>query len=185
MTGLYNIHIEGVEQTIRTLKKCNLEVYNETIETVRGAMDQAKTLAVASYPTQPLKGWQYQKAKNPVPPKPFPFYNANQARKGVQTIVNKKTSRARGSYKIAALRQANAGGVVYDMAGSKTAGKGLNGRIFINKLTATAGRASRVMWPAVRAKQALIVQTIASATRRATTTLNKEMKYNFRKGRFE
>ena len=185
MSGLYSIHIDGIEQTIKTLKKTNQEVFNATIESIRGAMTEAQNLARASYPTTPLQGWNYRKAKAPIPPKPFPHYNAGEVRKGVEVVVNKKTGKSRASYKLAALRQKNAGGIVFDMAGSKTEGEGINGRRFIRQLTANYGRASRVMWPAVRAKRALIEATIVLASRKATTTLNRELKYNFRKGRFE
>lgn len=164
--------IEGMDKTLRDLKSFDKELHNKIVDDIRSVMNAAASLAKAKYPVQPLRGWQSKPAVKPVPPKSFPYYNKAEVDKGIEVIVGKKSSKSRRSYKVAALRQNNAGGVVYDMTGSS--GKTGAGRSqqFIQNITANGGRASRVMWPAVRAKEPQIIATIVASQKKAETALN-------------
>lgn len=164
--------IEGMDRTLRDLKSFDKELHNKIVDDIRTAMNAAASLAKAKFPVKPLRGWQSKPALKPIEPKAFPYYNKAEADKGIEVIVGKKSSKSRRSYKVAALRQNNAGAMVYDLAGSS--GKTGAGRSaqFIQEITANGGRASRVMWPAVRAKEPQIIATIVASQKKAETALN-------------
>lgn len=166
--ALFNIDVKNVDKTMRQLKKLDSTTYNETLDTIKGAMNKAQTSARVRYPANTeIRGWVSKKGNNK-----FPHYNQKQAVSGVKTVINKKTGKSKASYKIAALVQKNAGGVIYDMAGSKTAGKGRAGIQFIGLLTSLGGKASRVMWPAVRQNQTVIISAVKTATAKAERIIN-------------
>jgi hypothetical protein len=167
--------IEGMDKTLRDLKSFDKDLHNEIVGNIKTAMNAAASLAKAKFPPKPMRGWQSKPAVKPIPPKAFPHYNKAQVDKGIEVIVGKKSSKSKRSYKVAALRQNNAGAMVYDLAGSSgKTGKGRSAQ-FIQNITATGGRASRVMWPAVRAKESQIIATIVDSQKKAETALNNVM----------
>lgn len=170
-----SIRIEGVESTIKELRKTDTAIYNETIKSIKTEMVRAQGVARAGYPIKPLSNWRSGELKRPTASrskKPFPPYDVRAARASVEVIVGKKSSKSKTSWKVAALRQKDAGGVVFDMAGSATGGKGKSGPVFIGLMNANFSRASRVMWPAVKLSQPAIVKSIDTATKKAATYLN-------------
>lgn len=171
--GLIEIgRIEGMDRTLRDLKRFDVELHNQIIDDIRTVMNGAVALIKAKYPTVAMRGWSSKPAVKPIPKRAFPHYNKAEVDQGIEVIVGKKSGKSKRTYKVAAVRQMNAGGAVYDMAGSS--GKTGAGRSaqFISNLTANGGRASRVMWPAVRAKQPEIVATIVASQKKAETALN-------------
>ena len=163
--------IEGMDKTLRKLRQFDIELHKEIIGDIRSAMNSAASLASASYPAVAMRGWQSTPAKKPIG-KPFPHYNQKQAQSGIEVVVGKKTGKHKSTYKVAALRQNNAGGMIYDMAGSANKNKARNAQQFMNNLRSSGGRASRVMWPAVRAKEPAIVAVIIGAQKKAETAMN-------------
>lgn len=170
--SIISIRVEGVESTLRELKRTDTAIYNESIKTIKSTMERAANLARAKYPPQPLSGWVRSTSISRNPPAEFPIYNANRARAGIQPLVMKKSSKSRSSFKVAALRQSDPAGVIFDMAGSRSSGKGEKGAHFISTLVSRTGRASRAMWPAVRANQPAIIAAIDEASKKAATYLN-------------
>ena len=168
--GTSGVHIEGVDKTLKALRKLDVEVFNALVSQIRGPMETAASRARSRFPAnrEAASGWQSRKAKNPVPPKAFPYYNQALAQKGVRAVVNKKTGKSRRSYKLAALVQKNAGAVVYDMAKQSE-------NNFAATLTAFGGQPSRVMWPTMRSMQSSIVSAITSAVRKAERIVDKSM----------
>jgi len=172
--ALFSIDVKNVDKTMRELKKLDVTTYNETLGTIKVAMAKAQSSARVRYPSSTeFRGWVSKKGNNK-----FPHYNQRQAISGVKTVINKKTGKSKKSYKIAALVQKNAGGVIYDMAGSKTSGKGRAGKQFIALLTATGGKASRVMWPAVRQNQTVVIAAVKTAVAQSERIINgKQSKF--------
>ena len=172
--ALFSIYVQNVDKTMRELKKVDVETYNASITTIQGAMSKAQTSARVRYPDSgyntadgQMRGWVNKKGTGK-----FPHYNQRQAMAGVKTVVNKKTSKSKSSYRIAALVQRNAGGVIYDMAGSKTNGNGRAGVQFVGLLTKIGNKASRVMWPAVCQNQNAVISAIKEATAKAERIVN-------------
>lgn len=167
----FNVSVTGVDKTMSRLKRLDKDTYNLTIATIQGAMNKAQTSAKVKYPpSKTLRGWVDKKRTGS-----FPHYNQRQAIGGIKVVVNKKTGKSRKSYKIASLVQKNAGGVIFDMAGSKTTGKGRAGKQFIGLLTELSGRASRIMWPAVRQHESAITATVMQAVVKAERLVNADL----------
>ena len=175
MTVTYSIRIEGVESTLKTLGQVDKELLNKIKAEVKDEVDKAAVIAKAGYPSgRAIRNWNNKPTIKPKSGSGFPNYDYNKARAGVKSVVAKKTASSKKSWKIAALQQKNAGGVIFDMAGSKSPGNG-SGVYFVSKLTGEYGRASRIMWPAMRAKQASIVNSIQKGVNKAATELSLRM----------
>lgn len=163
------VTIEGVQKTLRDLKKYAPDLHKEITDSIKGTMDQAANIARAKYALQPMEGWGYP--RKTIQRTAFPVFSQAKAQKGVQVIVNKKSSKGKGSYKVAALRQNDGGGVIMDMAGSATDGTGVHGQQFVSNLR-RYGKASRIMWPAVKGVTPAIQAVVLKASRDAETTIN-------------
>lgn len=159
--GTAGIYVEGVEKTLKALRKLEPELFEKSIQSIRAPMEQAATMARTRYPADryPMTGWGPRKARNPIPPKTFPQYNQNLAQKGISVVVNKRTGKSSRSYKLAALVQKNAGGVIYDMARRSPNNFGSNLMRF--------GAPSRIMWPTMRSMQGALVGAVVKAARKA------------------
>ena len=168
--GNAGVYVEGVQDTLKALRKLDVVLFNESVKTIRSPMERAGSLARSRYPANgnALSGWRTRKARNPVPPNTFPAYRQNQAQQGVKVVVNKKTGKSRRSYKLAALIQRNAGGVVFDMARKSPNNFGPD-------LMAKFGAPSRIMWPSMRAMQGTIVSAIKSAQGKAENVVQAMM----------
>lgn len=173
----FTVNIQGVQKTLSTLKKLDIQAYNQTIGSIQGVVAKAQSSARVRYPDSgyntadgQIRGWINKKGANK-----FPHYNQRQAVAGVKTVVGKRTGKSRYSYRVAALVQRDPGGVIYDMAGSRTDGAGRAGTQFVGLLRTIGGKASRVMWPAVRQNQTAITATIVEATKQAERLTNREL----------
>lgn len=176
-----SIVIEGVERTTKALKQYDAVMYKEFVAEVKTEVEKAKALAQGSYVSgRAIRGWNTKPTMVPVKgARGFPNYNYSKARSGVKVIVGGKTGKSRKTWRIAALQTKDPGGVIYDMAGSKTDGTG-SGISFIAKMRSNYGQASRVMWPSMNAFRPAIVSSIDKGMRKATTTLETMM---FKDGR--
>jgi len=170
------IVIEGVERTTKALKKYDAVMYKEFVAEVKTEVEKAKALAKSSYVSgRAIKGWNNKPTISPIKgARGFPNYDYGKARSGVKAIVGGKTGKSRKTWRIAALQTKDPGGIIYDMAGSKTDGTG-SGVTFIAKMRSNYGQASRVMWPAMNAFRPTIVESINKGMRKATTTLETMM----------
>lgn len=168
--GTSAISVRGVEQTLKALRKLDKELFKESTDTIRSPLESAASIARSRYPSSgnALSGWRASKPKNPVPPKAFPTYRQNQAQQGVKVVVNKRTGKSARSYKVGALLQTNAGGVIFDMARNSPNNFGPD-------LMAKYGAPSRIMWPSMRAMQGAIVAAIKAATGKASNTIQAMM----------
>lgn len=164
--GNAGIRVEGMEQTLKALRKLDSELYKASINNIRSPIEAAQILAQSRYPERPLSGWRTRKAKAPVPPRAFPPYNPSRARQGVKVVVNKRTGKSASTYKLGALVQINAGGAIYDMAKNSP-------NNFSTDLR--GGSPSRIMWPSMRAMQTRIVAAIKKAQTEAEMVIHNMM----------
>lgn len=168
--GVSGVYVEGIEDTLKALRKLDTELFKASVETIRVPLEAAAGIARSKYPPNQgaLSGWRTKAPKKPVPPNAFPIYRQNSAQKGVKVVVNKRTSSRKDSYKIGALLQTNAGGVIFDMAREAP-------NNFGQDLTAKFGSPSRVMWPSMRAMQTAIVASIKLAQGKAENVIQTIM----------
>lgn len=168
--GTSGVYVEGVEKTLKALKKLDLELHKASIESIRAPLEAAAGIARSRYPANKaaLSGWNNQVAKNPKPPRAFPPYRQSSAQKGVKVVVNKRTGKEARSFKVGALIQTNAGGVIFDMARQAPNNFGAD-------LTSKFGSPSRIMWPSMRTMQTSIVAAIKRAQGQAENVIQSMM----------
>jgi len=108
------IEVHGLKSLLGELRKVEPELY-KTIrnDLLNGSNDLVRAVG-ADFPEQPLKNWHStggRKGKSRLPP-----YNAAKASKGIKAVVP-TSGRKSGILRI---EQRDAGGQVYDAAGSKS-----------------------------------------------------------------
>lgn len=168
--GTSGVYVEGIEKTMKALRKLDTELFKASVETIQIPLQAAASLARSKYPAdnQALSGWSRRPAKTPIPPRSFPPYRLTSAQKGVKVVVNKRTGKAAKSYKIGALIQTNAGGVIFDIVRNSP-------NNFGSDLVAKHGGPSRIMWPSMRAMQSSIVAAIKMAQSQAELVIQTLM----------
>ena len=168
--GTSGVYVEGIERTLKALRSLDTEMHKASLDTIRAPLEAAAGIARSKYPANKaaLSGWNNRAAKAPIPPKAFPPYRQNSAQKGVKVVVNKRTGKEARSYKIGALIQTNAGGVIFDMARQAPNNFGAD-------LTSKFGSPSRIMWPSMRAMQTSIVSAIKRAQGQAENVIQAMM----------
>ena len=152
------IEVHGLNELLRELRKYEPALY-KTIrdELVNGA--QPLTSAVGDdFPEKPLKYWHTSgerrgKAR-------MPAYNAGKARRGVKAVVV-RGGRSKG---VLRLEQRDAGGQVYDAAGSKSMSRFVKN---LDKHAPTKSKPpksrSRLMYSSVAANMGLVEDDILKA----------------------
>jgi hypothetical protein len=74
------------------------------------------------------------------------------------------------------LRQKNAAGAIYDMAGRRSSGSTDAGRVFIRVLNQRGGPASRTMWPGAEEAMPVVVRQVEAAIDDMMVVLNEELR---------
>jgi len=167
--GTSAIRVQGVQQVLDALRKVDKELFKESVDMIRSPLQAAEMIARSRYPAdrQPMQGWSHRPPKKPVPPKAFPHYSQKRAQQGIKVVVAKRTGKSARSYKVGALLQTNAGGVIFDMARNSE-------NNFASNLM-RLGTPSRIMWPSMRAMQTAIVAAIHQASKKAANHVQAMM----------
>ena len=134
------LQVEGVAEVLRALGKVNPELKKATIKRMKQAGDPMVNEARSLFPAAtPLSNWGNWRGG----------YDGTAVNRGVKVAY--RGSKVRGSESntipLLTLRQTNAAGAIYDIAGRSSNGNTPSGRAFIAQLR-TNGVASRAMWPA-------------------------------------
>lgn len=171
------VEVDGVAETLKVLNRVLPELKRQTVRNIRAAGQPAIEAVRQLIPTaSPLSGWaQY----NWTTPRGYNIgsYNAAKARAGVK--VQFRGSKVRGAadpntIPLLRLRQTDAAGAAYDMAGRISSGKGPNGRQFIQVLTSRDGHPSRTMWPGAERAMPVVTRQVEAAVDDMMKTINKE-----------
>lgn len=121
MSGI-SVKVYGLKETIRHLQRYDKEMYEQIkVKFVTSAQPLATKIGQA-FPEKPLKNWHTKggrKGKSRMPP-----YEADGARRGVKPVLalsgrRSKAMSERQEVGILRIQQMNAGGQVFDTAGSK------------------------------------------------------------------
>lgn len=158
------VEIEGVKETLRTLRKLDPEMRKEFNRNARTVAKPAVDAAKGKYTRLPLSGFRrrWTVRGRELSPKTIGRF-----RSGVTFKID--TSKKRES--VFTVRQVNALAEIYDMAGRRTPGNQLDRSLTI----AGWGSPSRVMWPAVESKARDIQAAIAELVDAANETINREL----------
>lgn len=161
--------IEGVKATLNELRYLDRTLYGEITKAIKEPLKQKVANPVAQqFPSnsEVLSRWVVREGKTTSKSRTgsqrLPAYDAASARKGVGVVVGgrKKVDVLTGTttHPIAKIRQKDAGGSVYDMAGAANP----SSRFVQNLKTKSGKTASREMWRGVESRYPVIEGEIRS-----------------------
>jgi len=123
-----DIDVTGLNETLLELKRYEASLYKTIRKELVDATKPLVAKVAAGFPLKPLENWRSSGARSAKVYKlkdgkvrksvNFPTYDGGKARKGVDAIAGGDRSMRRSQHQILRVRQMNAGGAVYDSAGS-------------------------------------------------------------------
>ena len=165
-----SIEVNGVADAIKILQRVNPELKKQTVKSMKAAAAPVEEAARRLVPdVRPLSGWTSWKGG-------FDPVKVRRAIKVAFRGTKVRDSRDPNKIPLLTLRQKNAAGAIYDMAGRRSSGSTDAGRVFIRELTNRGGPASRTMWPGAEAGMPAVVKQVEEAIDDMMVALNKELK---------
>ena len=173
------IVLVGVKETLKALQDFDKSAVKEFNKVVNSELAGAKKDAqgfVESDP--PLSGWNTQPARNPRSrgAAGWPAWDQSIIKSGISATKAEGKVRKDYTTSAGALKNRSAAGVIYELAGRKTKGKGT----FIKNLEGQVGSASRLIWKSVDKNKNRIEKNIDKALKEAKTKLQSNL--NKRRG---
>ena len=170
-----SLQVEGVAEVLRALGKVNPELKKATVKAMKQAGDpmvnEARSLLPTASPLSNWGNWTTPKGRVIGP------YDPAKARRGVRVAY--RGSKVRGSDKnvipLLTLRQLDAAGTIFDMAGRASNGTSPQGRAFIEQLR-SYGVASRAMWPAAERNMPEVVAAVEVAINDMSAQIEEMMR---------
>lgn len=145
------IDVVGVKETLAELRKYDKELYAKIADGLKGIAQPLAAQVGRSFPMiSPLQRWHIGGKR--VGKARMPAYNPSAAASGVKPIVYSGNRFVGKNVGILRLQQMNAGGQVFDGAGSATPAAGFVQNLDKHRVTKSAGRGfrSRVMYGATK-----------------------------------
>ena len=144
----------GLEQTLKDLKEFDKKANLEFRRVINSELDRIKQEALALVPELPLTGWN---TKPPVHPHKgvrggagWPEWNPAKVRAGI--TVTKAEGKAWSSdytTNAGALKNSDAAGMIFELAGFKSKGDTPSGKAMIDRLEHDYGKGRRLVFRAV------------------------------------
>jgi hypothetical protein len=164
--------VNGLAEALKALQKVDPELRKETVKGMKKAAQPIESAARSLVPDQkPLTNWYGWKGG----------YDAGAIRKAIKVAFRggKVKGMAGDVFPLLTLRQTNAAGAIFDIAGRSFPGRGSEGQArgaaMVAKLDQVA-RASRSMWPAVERNMnevtSALEDVIGTVSKRITEELN-------------
>jgi hypothetical protein len=181
---MIKVDVYGVRETLAELRKYEVETFKRIKADLIQSAKPAADAVGSKFPDEPLLNWHSSggrlASKSNLPP-----YNASSARRKVKVVVSTKKPRGQNQYGLIRLQQMDAGGQVYDSAGSATiGGRGAGasaGQKFISNLdkrgTKSQGNGfrSRIMYPQTEKNLPLIEKAIEVSIRKIDGEVQKRL----------
>jgi hypothetical protein len=161
------VQVVGVGQALQELYKYERTVYKEIANRMAIQANPIAAKVGIEYPHKALTRWKAHRPlyrRNPTS-KPFPIYDGSAIRTGIRPKVRARRPR-NGVYNILRLEQSQAGGAVFDSAGSKTANQFVHN---LDTYSPVPGRSqvgkarSRVLYKAVEKNQPMAEEVVRRA----------------------
>jgi len=165
-----SIEVNGVADAIKVLNSVNPELKKQVVKNMKAAAQPVEESARRLVPAvRPLSGWVGWKGG----------FDPKAVRRGIKVAF--RAGKVRGArdpnnIPLLTLRQKNAAGAIYDMAGRRSNGKTDAGRQFISVLNQRGGPASRTMWPGAEDAMPVVVRQVEAAIDDMMVVLNKELR---------
>ena len=144
----------GLEQTLASLKEFDKQANLEFRRVINSELDRIKAEALMLVPELPLRNWNTQPAKHPHKDvrggAGWPAWNPAKVRAGI--TVTKAEGKAWSSdytTNAGALKNSDAAGMIFELAGFKSKGDTPSGKAMIDRLEHDYGKGRRLVFRAV------------------------------------
>jgi hypothetical protein len=178
------VDVYGVRETLAELRKYQFETFKRIKADLIQSAQPAADAVGSKFPDEPLMNWHTSggrlSSKSRLPP-----YNGATAKRKVKPVVSTKKPRGMNQYGLIRLQQMDAGGQVYDSAGSVTkAGRGPEasaGQKFVANLDKRSKQSSgskyrsRVMYPQTKKNLPLIEKAVEVSIRKIDGEVQKRL----------
>lgn len=178
------VDVYGVRETLAELRKYEVETFRTIKDDL---LISAKPVADAvgrAFPDEPLMNWHTSGGRLESKSN-FPPYNGSSAKRKVKVVISTKKPRGTNQYGLIRLQQMDAGGQVYDSAGSVTSGgqgsMATAGQKFISNLDKVGKKSdgetfrSRIMQPQTKKNLPLIEKAIEISIRKIDGEVQKRL----------
>jgi hypothetical protein len=164
-------NVKGLQQVLRELRKFNPDLLKELREDLK---DQAQPIikdAGRRMPERAARGWASRGRTG---------YSRDRAARGLKVSLraSRRVEGMRGSYAVVEIYQGNAGGAIWDQAGTRGNYKPptQRGAAFVDALTRSSGKPQRGLWPASVGKRKAIAKDFERSIREAERKANARMR---------
>ena len=178
------LDVYGVRETLAELRKYEAETFKRIKTDLIKSAQPAANAVGREFPQEPLMNWHSSGGRLSSKSR-LPAYNASSARSIVKVVVMTKKPRGQAQYGLIRLQQMDAGGQVYDTAGSATTGgRGAGataGQKFVSNLDKVGkqsqgnGFRSRIMYPQTKKNLPLIEKAIEVSIRKIDGEVQKRL----------
>jgi hypothetical protein len=179
-----NVDVYGVRETLAELRKYEKQAYKTITDDLKLSAKPAADAVGREFPSEPLLNWHTSGGRKGKAR--LPQYNGATAKNKVRVAVSTKKPTGIGEHGLIRLQQSDAGGQVYDTAGSNIGaarGSGASaGQKFVAnidkhlKVKTKQGRyRSRVMYPATEKHLPLIEKAVEVSIRKIDGEVQKRL----------
>jgi hypothetical protein len=179
-----NVDVYGVRETLAELRKYEKQAYKTITDDLKLSAKPAAQAVGREFPSEPLLNWHTSGGRKGKAR--LPQYNGATAKNKVRVAVSTKKPTGIGEHGLIRLQQSDAGGQVYDTAGSNIGaarGSGASaGQKFVAnidkhlKVKTKQGRyRSRVMYPATEKHLPLIEKAVEVSIRKIDGEVQKRL----------
>ena len=173
--------VEGLDETINYLKQFDKETLKALNKELYGVMKElvyeARSLAPSA---SPMSGWA-EPSKYGAEWGTRLLFDPRKVKTGIRSKIG--TVRHPNSYTTSRtylLINANPAGAIYETAGRKSEGKGVNGRGFIRQIEndskiVVIGKQGRIVWKAVNENRATVVAKMEAIVKRYEAYTNRRL----------
>jgi hypothetical protein len=184
MASGIKVDVYGVRETLAELHKYERATYTRITNDLKTSAEPAARAVGNEFPDEPLMNWHTsggRRGDSEMPP-----YLGSSAKKGVKVVVSTRKPRGNNQHGLIRLQQKDAGGAVYESAGSATrAAKGAGASAsqkFISNLDkqgntkSRKGRTrSRVMYSQTKENLPLIEKAVEISIRKIDGEVQKRL----------
>ena len=181
------LDVYGVRETLAELRKYERETYTRITNDLKLSAEPAARAVGSKFPNEPFRrksNWHIsggRKGTSRMPP-----YVGSSAKKGVKVVISTSKPRGSNQHGLIRLQQTDAGGAVYESAGSATkAAKGAGAAVsqrFISNLdkqgntkSRKGSTRSRVMYSQTKKNLPLIEKAVEASIRKIDGEVQKRL----------
>jgi hypothetical protein len=169
----HRLEVVGLAEALKALAKADPELRKAVIKDMKAAAAPLETAARAGVPARPLTNWYGW-------PRGEGDWNQSKAQKGIKVAFRAGGVKGKDktTFPLLTLRQTNAQGAIFEMAGRRFPGKrsegAERGAQMVAKLD-SFGMASRTLWPTVERNMPLIEAQLTQVISSMSDVITKEI----------